>query len=91
MIHVCTFVRPFQPRHTNTINTINYERIKSDKDIRRDAALLLQDIAERIKENNETKVCTPAQLPDPGITIEKEAVAEEAQDDFYTLNSHRFD
>lgn len=76
MIPVATLVRPtFQPRHTNTINTINYERIKSDKDIRRDAALLLRNIAERIKENNETKVRTD----------------EEAQDDFYTLNSHRFD
>lgn len=78
MIHpVATLVRPAyqQPRHTNTINTINYERIKSDKDIRRDSALLLRNIAERIKENNETKVRTD----------------EEAQDDFYTLNSHRFD
>ena len=77
MIHpVATLVRPaFQPVHTNTIYTINYERIKLDKDIRLDAALLLRNIEERIKENNETKVRTD----------------EDVQDDFYTLNSHRFD
>ena len=94
MIHVSTFVRPaFQPRHntTNTTNTIDYERIKLDQDLHRDVALLLQDIAELIKKSKEIKVCTPAQLPDAGIAIEKEAADEEVQDDFYTLNSHRFD
>ena len=60
----------------HVINAIDYKRIKLDKEIRRDEVLLLQDTERIIKENNEIK-------------IEKEAVDEEAQDDFYTLNSHR--
>lgn len=59
----------------HVINAIDYKRIKLDKEIRRDAVLLLRDTERIIKENNEIK-------------IEKEAAAEEAQDDFYTLNSH---
>ena len=61
----------------HVINAIDYKRIKLDKEIRRDAVLLLQDTERIIKENNEIKI--------------EKASDEEAQDDFYTLNSHRFD
>ena len=69
----------------------DYEQIETELEKeRRDSLMLLQSIQKRI----ETKVRTndPARLPDAGINPEeKEEATAEAKDDFFTLNSHRFD
>lgn len=68
----------------------DYEQIETELEKeRRDSLMLLQSIQERI----ETKVRTngPARLPDAGINPEEKDAAAEAKDDFFTLNSHRFD